>query len=377
MKIETKAVHAGRQPDSTTGAVASPLHLSTTFERQADGSYPTGFEYIRDANPNRNALEACVSGLEGGAAAAAFASGSAATMVIFESLAPGDHLIAPADLYWGVRVMLREHFTGWGLETTFVDMTDTAAVERAVRANTKLILAETPSNPMLKITDIRRVAEIARAAGAAFACDNTVATPVLQQPLLLGADLVVHSATKYLGGHDDTMCGLVVAREDTELFRKIKRLQKTAGAIPSPFTCWLTLRGIQTLPYRVRAHSENAMRVAAFLDQHPRIDTVFYPGLPGHAGHTVAAEQMSRFGGMMSILVKGDREAAMKVAAKVKLFTRATSFGGPHSLIEHRASVEAPGTKTPDNLLRLSVGLEHADDLIADLEQALDGQPQR
>jgi cystathionine gamma-synthase len=372
MKIETRAVHAGRQIDATTGAVASPLYLTTTFERQADGNYPTGFEYIRDANPNRNALEACVSALEGGAAAAAFASGSAATMVIFEALSPGDHLIAPEDLYWGIRVMLSEHFTAWGLETTFVDMTDAAAVEHAVRANTKLILAETPSNPMIKITDIRRVAEIAHAAGAAFACDNTMATPVLQQPLALGADLIVHSATKYFGGHDDTMCGLVVAKEESELFQKIKRLQKTAGAVPSPFTCWLTLRGIQTLPYRMRAHSKNAMQVAAFLNQHPRIEAVIYPGLPDTAGHAIAAKQMSMFGGMMSVLVKGDREAAMKVAARVKVFTRATSFGGAQSLIEHRASIEAPGTKTPDHLLRLSIGLEHADDLIDDLAQALD-----
>jgi cystathionine gamma-synthase len=267
--------------------------------------------------------------------------------------------------------MLKEHFADWGLETTFVDMTDIAAVARAVRANTKLILAETPSNPMIKITDIRRAAEIAHEAGASFACDNTIATPILQQPLALGADLVVHSATKYLGGHDDTMCGLVVAKEETPLFRKIRRLQKTAGAVPSPFTCWLTLRGIQTLPYRVRAHCENALQVAAFLNQHPRIEAVLYPGLPDAAGHQVAAKQMSSAGGMMSILVKGDREAAMRVAAKVKVFTRATSFGGAQSLIEHRASIEAPGTKTPDNLLRLSIGLEHADDLIADLAQAL------
>lgn len=371
MRIETKAVHAGRRTDATTGAVASPLYLTTTFEREADGGYPTGFEYVRDANPNRNALEACVSQLEDGAAAAAFASGSAATKVIFEAMSPGDHLIAPQDLYWGIRVMLREHFAGWGLETTFVDMTNLAAIRDAVRDNTRLILAETPSNPMIQVTDIRRVAEIAHAAGAFFACDNTVATPILQQPLRLGADLVMHSATKYLGGHDDTMCGIVVAKEESEYFGRIRTLQKIAGAVPSPFTCWLISRGIQTLPYRMRAHSANAMRVASFLSQHPRVEAVLYPGLPDHPGHQVAAEQMSSFSGLMSILVKGGRDAAIKVAAKVGLFTRATSFGGTHSLIEHRASVEAPGTKTPDNLLRLSIGLEHADDLIADLEQAL------
>jgi len=250
-------------------------------------------------------------------------------------------------------------------------MTDTSGVEQAVRSNTKLILVETPSNPMIKITDIRKVAAIARRAGAYFVCDNTMATPILQQPLALGADMVVHSATKFLGGHSDVMCGLIVTREDNELFETIKKLQKVGGSIPSPFTCWLTLRGIQTLPYRMRAHSENAMKVALFLNEHPGIEAVLYPGLSENPGHQVASQQMSQFGGMMSIQVKGDRDRAMAVAAKVKIFTRATSFGGPHSLIEHRASIEAKGTKTPDNLLRLSIGLEHADDLIEDLDQAL------
>lgn len=372
MKIETKAVHAGRRVDPSTGAVTPPIHLSTTFERQPDGSYPSGYEYTRDKNPNRNALEECVAALEGGQTAAAFASGSAATMTIFQALSPGDHVVAPNDLYYGVRQLLRDVFTPWGLEVSFVDLTDVAQTQQAVRRNTRLILAETPSNPLIKITDIRRTSEIAHDAGAYFVCDNTIATPILQRPLDLGADFVVHSATKYLGGHADVMAGLVVAKEENDLFRQIRKLQKIAGAIPSPFECWLTLRGINTLPYRMQAHSENAMKVAKFLSGHPAIEKVLYPGLATVAGHDIASQQMSLFGGMMSVLVNGGRDKAMKVAAKVKVFTRATSFGGSHSLIEHRASIEEPGTTTPDNLLRLAIGLENADDLVEDLAQALE-----
>lgn len=372
MKVETRAVHAGRKIDPTTGAVTPPIHLSTTFERQPDGSYPTGFEYIRDGNPNRMALEKCISSLEEGVAAAAFASGSVATMVVFQALSPGDHIIAPDDLYFGIRQLLRDHFAPWGLAVSFVDMTDLRDVEQAVGPNTKLILVETPSNPLIKVTDIRGVAAIAQKAGAYLVCDNTMATPILQQPLSLGADLVVHSATKYLGGHSDVMCGLVVTKEDNDLFRKIRSIQKIGGAIPSPFTCWLALRGIQTLPYRMRAHSENALRIAAFLNGHPGIEAVFYPGLAEDLGHQIASQQMSQYGGVISFLVKGKWDDAMAIAAGVKLFTRATSFGGPHSFIEHRASVEGSGTKTPENLLRLSIGLEHAEDLIDDLAQALE-----
>ena len=372
MKIETKAVHAGRHIDPATGAVAPPIHLSTTFERQADGGYPTGYEYRRDGNPNRNALEECACALEEGQAAASFSSGSVATMTLFQALSPGDHVIAPDDLYFGVRQLLRDVFTPWGLEVTFVDMTDVSQTQRAVRRNTKLILAETPSNPQIKVTDIQKTAEIAHEADAYFVCDNTMATPILQRPLDLGADFVIHSTTKYLGGHDDVMGGIVVAKEENDLFQRIRRLQKTGGAIPSPFDCWLTLRGIQTLPYRMRAHSENAVRVARFLNDHPAIEKVLYPGLASDAGYNIASQQMSLFGGMMSVQVKGGRDRAMNVAARVRVFTRATSFGGPHSLIEHRASVEEPGTRTPDNLLRLAIGLENADDLVEDLAQALE-----
>jgi cystathionine gamma-synthase len=371
MKIETKAIHAGREVDPATGAVTPPIHLSSTFERQPDGSYPTGYEYSRDSNPNRNALEKCVSVLEGGEEAAAFSSGSAAAMTIFQALSPGDHVVAPEDLYYGVRQTLRDTFTPWGLEVTFVDMTDVSQTQKAVRSNTRLVLAETPSNPQIKVTDIIRTSEIARDAGAYFVCDNTMATPILQRPLELGADLVVHATTKYLNGHDDVTGGIIVAKQGTELFQKIRKLQKVGGAIPSPFDCWLTLRGIHTLPYRMRAHSENAMKVAEFLNNHPAIEKVLYPGLPNDSGHITASQQMSLYGGMMSVQVKGGRESAMRVAANVRVFTRATSFGGPHSLIEHRASIEAPGTKTPDNLLRVAIGLENVDDLIEDLTQAL------
>jgi len=371
MRIETIAVHAGGRVDPGTGAVTPAIHPSTTFEREPDGSYPRGFLYARNANPNRDALEACLAALEGGEAAAAFASASAATAAVFQALAPGDHVVAPLDAYHGTTRLLRETFSRWGLETTFVDMTDLTAVQKAMKANTRLVWAETPSNPLWKVTDIARVGEIAHAAGARYLCDNTTATPVLQSPLRLGADLVLHATTKYLGGHADVMGGAVVTRARDELFDRVRALQVSGGAIPSPFDCWLVLRGIRTLPYRVRAHSENALKVATFLARHPRVAAVHYPGLPAHPGHDVARRQMSAFGGMVSVEVRGDRARAMAVAAKLRVFTRATSFGGTESLVEHRASIEGPGTRTPENLLRLSIGLEHADDLVEDLDQAL------
>jgi cystathionine gamma-synthase len=371
LKMETKAVHAGRGVDPATGAVTPPIHLSTTFERDADGSYPRGYEYTRESNPNRDALEECVRELEGGAAAAAFSSGMAATMTVLQTLAPGDHVIVPDDTYFGTREIFRDLFSRWGVETSFVDMTDARAVGEAVRPSTRLFWVETPSNPRLKITDVRGISGIAREAGALLACDNTWATPVLQRPLELGADLVMHATTKYLGGHSDLMGGVVVAKSDDGPFRRIREFQHSGGAIPSPFECWLALRGIQTLPYRMRAHSENAARVARFLDGHPAVAEVFYPGLASHPGHRIASEQMSLFGGMLSFLVDGDRRSAMAVAANVRVFTRATSLGGTHSYIEHRASIEGPGTAAPENLLRLSVGLEHPDDLTDDLARAL------
>ncbi|MBW7881736.1 MAG: PLP-dependent transferase [Caldilineaceae bacterium] len=369
--IETLAVHAGRQPDPATGAVMPPIHLSTTFERGADGLYPAGYVYTRSENPNRIALEACLAALEGGVAAAAFASGMAAIMAIFQALRPGDHIILADDLYHGTKRAVHELLAPWGLEYSMVDTTDLRQVRAARRPTTRLIWVETPSNPLLKITDIEGVAAIAHETGARCVVDNTWPSPMGQRPLELGADLAMHATTKYLGGHSDILGGAVIAREDDEFFQRIRAIQTLGGAVPSPFDCWLLMRSIRTLPYRMRAHTENAWRVAEFLLGHPNVMAVHYPGLPDHPGHAIAARQMRQFGGMLSIQVRGGAAEAMSVAARVRLFTRATSLGGVESLIEHRASIEGPESKTPANLLRLSIGLEHPDDLVADLSQAL------
>ncbi|MBI4268741.1 MAG: aminotransferase class V-fold PLP-dependent enzyme [Candidatus Rokubacteria bacterium] len=371
MRIETIAVHAGHAVDPGTGAVTPAIHPSTTYERAPDGTYPRGYLYSRNDNPNRSALEACLAALEGGAAAAAFASASAATSAVLLALRPGDHVVAPADAYHGTLRLLRETFAAWGLQTTFVDMTAPEAVAGALRPGTRLVWVETPSNPLWKVADIARLAALARDAGALCVCDNTTATPILQSPLRLGADLVVHATTKYLGGHGDVMGGAVVAREPDGLFERVRALQAAGGAVPSPFDCWLVLRGVRTLPWRMRAHSANAQRVADFLAGYAGVEAVHYPGLATHPGHDVARRQMAGFGGMLSVQVRGGAAAAMAVAARLRVFTRATSFGGTESLVEHRASIEGPGTRTPENLLRLSVGLENADDLIEDLARAL------
>lgn len=373
MRIETLAVHAGAQVDPATGAVAPAIHPSTTFEREADGSFPHGHVYTRTSAPNRSALETSLTALEGGAAAVAFASASAATAAVFQSLAPGDHVVAPTDAYFGTGKLLRDVFAGWGLESSFVDMTDLRAVEAAVRPTTRLLWAESPSNPLWKVADLACLAAIARAAGARFVVDNTTATPILQSPFKHGADLIVHATTKYLGGHSDVLGGALVIRERGPWLDRLRLLQTSGGAVPSPFDCWLVLRGIRTLPYRVRAQSTHALAVATFLREHPRVEAVHYPGLASHPGHEVARRQMAMFGGMLSLQVRGGADAAMAVAAKVRLFTRATSFGGTESLLEHRASIEGPGSTTPPNLLRVSIGLEHPDDLIEDLAQALGG----
>ena len=374
VRFETLAVHAAAEPDPRTGAVTAAIQMSTTFQRAADGTFPSGFAYIRDANPNRRALEAAVAALEGGASAVAFASGMAAAMAVFQTLAPGDHLVAPLDAYFGTSKLLREHFVPWGLDVTFTDMTDVAAVRAALRPKTRLIWTETPSNPTIAVTDLGAIAAIAKAAGALLACDNTWATPFLQQPFKLGADLVMHSTTKYLSGHSDVMGGVVVAREAGPVADRLRSMQVSGGAVPSPFDSWLVLRGIRTLPWRMRAHCSNAAAVAAFLSAHPRVERVHYPGLPGDAGYAVASRQMSAAGGMLSFVVPGGRAGAFEVAARLQLFTRATSLGGPESLVEHRASVEGAGSRAPEGLLRLSIGLEHPDDLVADLRQALEAE---
>ena len=375
--IETLAVHAGRRPDPATGAVMPPIHLSTTFERQADGSYTDGFVYTRSENPNRRDLETTLAALEGGAAltggaaALAFGSGMAAIAALLQALAPGDHIILPDDIYFGAGRLVREVLAPWGLQFSVVDMTDLAALAAAVRPNTRLVWVETPSNPLLKITDIAAAAQIAHGAGALLAVDNTWPSPLGQRPLELGADVVMHATTKYLGGHSDLLGGALILRTTGPLYDRIRTVQTLGGAVPSPFDCWLLLRSIRTLPYRMAAHSANAQRVAEFLAGHPAVAVVHYPGLASHPGHAIAARQMQRFGGMLSIQVHGGAPAAMAVAARVKLFTRATSLGGVESLIEHRASVEGPHTTTPPDLLRISIGLEHPDDLIADLDAAL------
>ncbi|MGQ9894021.1 MAG: trans-sulfuration enzyme family protein [Roseiflexus sp.] len=372
MHIETTAIHAGQEIDPTTGSVIPPIYLTTTFERAPDGSFPHGYIYTRNGNPNRTMLETCLATLEGGATCVAFSSGLAAAMSIFQALRPRDHVVAPDDAYHGVTRLLRDIMAPWGLEYTRVDMRDPQNVAAALRPNTRLVWIETPSNPLLKIADIAAIAQIAHQAGALCAVDNTWATPVQQRPLDLGADMVMHATTKYIGGHSDVLGGAVIFRVNDAFAERVRFLQINGGAVPSPFDCWLTLRGIQTLTYRVRAHAANAMQVARFLATHPRIERVHYPGLETHPGHAVAARQMQGFGGMISIEVQGGEAAAMAVAARVRIITRATSLGGVESLIEHRASVEGPESITPPNLLRISVGLEHPDDLIADLAQALE-----
>jgi cystathionine gamma-synthase len=370
MRIETLAVHAGHEIDRTSGAVSAPISLSTTFERDVDGGYSRGHMYTRNSNPNRAALEQGVAALEGGEAAAAFASGMGAAMALFQSLAPGDHILAHVDAYYGMTRLLQEFFVGWGLHADFVDMSDLDKVEKALRKETRLVWTETPSNPLLKIVDLAAIAEITHTTDALCVCDNTWA-PVIQRPFDLGLDLILHSTTKYFGGHCDVLGGILVTKKKDPFFERVQKIQYCGGAVPSPFDCWLILRGMRTLPWRIKAHSENAMKVASFLAEHPRVERVHYPGLSGHPSHDVAARQMSAFGGMLSLEVKGGREAAMAVAAKTKLFIRATSLGGVESLIEHRASIEGPGTQSPEGLLRVSIGLEHPDDLIEDLQQAL------
>jgi cystathionine gamma-synthase len=370
MRIETLAVHAGHSIDPATGAVATPIHLSTTFERDAEGGYPHGYIYGRSANPTRHALEEGLAALEGGEDAAAFGSGLAASSAVLQALAPGDHVVAPMDVYHGMTKLLREVYMRWGLEVSFVDMTKLDEIHQAVGPKTKLIWVETPSNPLLKVTDIAAVAKAAHDAGALCACDNTWA-PVVQRPLDCGADFVMHSTTKYLGGHSDVMGGAIIAKQATGFFERVREIQTTCGAVPSPFDCWLILRGMRSLPWRMRAHSENALKVATWLADHQRVEAVHYPGLSAHAGHEIAGGQMSAFSGMLSFEVRGGREAALSVAAKTEIFIRATSLGGVESLIEHRASIKGEDPRTPQGLLRLSIGLEHPDDLIEDLAEAM------
>ena len=371
LRLETIAVHAGAEPDAQTGAMAPPIHLATTFVHGPAGERIAGYEYQREGNPTQDRLESALSALEGGETALAFASGMAAITALLESLPNGSRVLIPDDCYTGLRVLAKEFLPERGIVSTMVDMADLDAVRAACGSGAALIWVETPSNPRLKVCDIAALAEIAHDADARLVCDNTFATPVLQQPLALGADVVMHSTTKYFGGHSDVLGGALVFAQRDGFFERVTHRRHITGAILAPFSAWLTLRGFRSLSARMAMHCANARRVAEFLATHPAIERVNYPGLPSHPGHAIAAKQMRDFGGMLSIELHGGRDAALSMAGKLRVFTNATSLGGCESLIEHRASVEGAHPFSPQNLLRISVGLEHADDLIADLDQAL------
>lgn len=373
---ETLAILARRGHDPATGAVVAPLHLATTFERDRTGTPAHDFLYTRHNNPNRQAWEQAIATLEGGAVAAAFASGTAASLAVLQAVGAGGQVVAPLDVYQGTRELLAEWGAAWGIGVTWVDATDTAQVLDAVTPETRLVWLETPSNPMLRITDVGAIAAGVRRSAAPevmILADNTWATPMLQRPLALGCDWVLHSTTKYFGGHSDVLGGAVVARSPSPAFEAVRRFQTLGGGVPSPFDCWLLLRSVATLPVRMRSHCAGARQVADFLASHPQVARVHYPGLPGHPGGAIAAAQMTDFGGMVSAEIRGGAAAALAVADRVQLFTHATSLGGVESIIDHRKSLEGERSATPDSLLRLSIGLEHPDDLIADLAQALAG----
>ena len=371
MKIETLAVHAGAEPDPVTGAVAPPIHLSTTFEHGPANEDLHGFVYVRDENPTQDRLEDALSLLEGGDAALVFSSGMGASASLLQVLEPNSHVIFPEDVYVHVRVMHQQYLPKWGIQASVVDTQSPQAVKRAIRPNTKLVWLETPSNPRLHITDIAAVSQVAHAAGALVVVDNTFATAVFQRPLELGADVVLHSMTKYYGGHSDVQGGCLILKKRTPLYDRLFHIRMTLGAVCSPFNAWLVLRGLRTLPCRMARHAANAQAVANAVVNSHAVEQVLYPGLASHPAHAIAKRQMAGFGGVLSLLVKGGWDEAVAVASKVKLFRNATSFGGCESLIEHRASAESPASQSPRNLLRLSIGLEHPDDLIEDLLQAL------
>jgi cystathionine gamma-synthase len=374
--LSTKAIHAGYRPDPATGAVNTPIYASSTFAQDGVGGLRGGFEYARTGNPTRAALEAALAVVEEGAFARAFASGMAATDCALRAiLRPGDHVVIPNDAYGGTFRLIDKVFTQWNVDYTPVPLSDLDAIRAAVTARTKLIWLETPTNPLLTIADIAGVAELARNGPAKVLVDNTFASPALQQPLTLGADVVLHSTTKYIGGHSDVVGGALIT-DDEELDAAFGFLQNGAGAVPGPFDAYLTIRGLKTLVLRLQRHSENALTVAEFLAGHPSVSAVLYPGLPTHPGHDVAARQMRGFGGMVSVRMRGGRQAAEKLCASTGVFILAESLGGVESLIEHpsamtHASTAGSQLEVPDDLVRLSVGIEDIADLLADLEQAL------
>lgn len=371
MRLETLAVHAGAEPDADTGALSPPLHLATTFLHAPDGSQDHGYLYQRYDNPTQQRLEQALAALDGGQRCVFVATGMAAASTLLQALEPGTNVVFQDDLYHGVRSLAEQWLRRWGLQPRFVDCTDLDALQACVDGDTSCIWIETPSNPLLKVVDIAAVAAIAKSADARLVVDGTFTTPVLQQPIALGADVVLHSATKYIGGHSDVMGGALVFARDDALAQRCWDIRKVQGATASPFAAWLVMRGLRSLPARMQMHSTNAGRVAAFLLEHPGVEAVHYPGLSAHPGHVLAATQMRGFGGMLSVQLRAGRDKALAVAGGLSLFHCATSLGGCESLVEHRASVEGPNPTSPQNLLRLSVGLEHADDLIADLDRVL------
>ncbi|WJV46538.1 cystathionine gamma-synthase [Streptomyces flavofungini] len=374
--FETVAIHAGNTADPLTGAVVPPIYQVSTYKQDGVGGLRGGYEYSRSANPTRTALEENLAALEGGRRGLAFASGLAAEDCLLRTLlGPGDHVVIPNDAYGGTFRLFAKVVSRWGVEWSVADTSDPASVRAALTPRTKAVWVETPSNPLLGITDIEAVAQIAREAGAKLVVDNTFASPYLQQPLALGADVVVHSMTKYMGGHSDVVGGALVV-DDAELGEELAFHQNAMGAVAGPFDSWLVLRGIKTLAVRMDRHSENAERVVEMLTRHPRVTNVLYPGLASHPGHEVAAKQMKSFGGMVSFQVEGGEEAAVAVCDRARLFTLGESLGGVESLIEHpgrmtHASVAGSALEVPADLVRLSVGIESADDLLADLQQAL------
>jgi cystathionine gamma-synthase len=377
--FETLAIHAGQEPDALTGAVVPPIYQASTFKQDGVGGLRGGYEYSRTANPTRTALEQCLAALEFGAAALAFASGMAAEDCLLRTAcSPGDHLLIPDDAYGGTYRLFARVLTGWGISHQVVPMSDIAAVREALAARpVKMVWTETPTNPLLNIVDIRALARAVHEAGAMLVVDNTFASPYLQQPLSLGADAVVHSTTKYLGGHSDVVGGAVVVC-DRGLAEAIDFTRNATGGVPGPFDAWLTLRGVKTLAVRMDRHCRNAMRVAQMLAEHPAVAEVLYPGLPTHPGHKTAQEQMRAFGGIVSFRLLGGEEAAVRACGRTRLFTLGESLGGVESLIEHparmtHASAAGSELEVPGDLIRLSVGIEDCDDLLDDLRQALAG----
>lgn len=375
--FSTRAIHAGQQPDPTTGAVIVPIHPSSTYVQDGVGETRAGgYEYSRSANPTRTALQECLAALEGGRDAFAFGSGMGAADVLMRVLLhPGDHLVIPHDAYGGTFRLVDKVLAPWGVEYTPVDLGDIDALRAALRPTTRVVWSETPTNPLLGIADIAALADVTRAAGARLVVDNTFASPYLQQPLALGADVVLHSTTKYVGGHSDVVGGALVTSDD-EIADQVRFTQNAVGSVPGPFDAWLTLRGVKTLAVRMERHCDNAERVVELLAGHPAVAQVLYPGHPDHPGHEIAAKQMRRFGGMVSFRVAGGREAALRVCAATELFTLAESLGGVESLIEHpgqmtHQSVAGSPLQVPDDLVRLSVGIEDVEDLLDDLRQAL------